>query len=73
MVLNESETDKLVAILNHVVDRLGYSVREDGFDYDEDLNIFTLDGHDTVDLESGLDFLMDELKIGYTAEELITS
>lgn len=73
MVLNESETDKLVAILNHVVDKLGYSVHEDGFDYDEDLNIFTFNGNDIVDFESGLDFLMDELKIGYTEEELLTN
>ena len=63
MYLTENETDKLVHILNHLVKEKGHNPREEGFDYDENGNIFTFNGYDTVDLESGLDFLMQELGI----------
>ena len=70
MVLTEREVDKLVSILNHVVVEQGYDVGADGFSYDDELNIFTFDGNDVVDFEGGLDFLIDELGIQYTEEEL---
>lgn len=72
MYLTERETDKLVTILNHVVEKLGYDVETNGFGYseDEELNIFAIDEYDVIDFESGLDFLIDELGIEYTEEEL---
>ena len=69
MVLTEREVDKLVHVLNHMVKRECYNPEEDGFSYDDDLNIFAFDCGGTVDFESGLDFLIDTMRIQYTDEE----
>lgn len=62
MYLTENETDKLVHILNQILEEKGYDSREEGFDYDDDGNIFAFNGYDTVDFESGLNYLLDELE-----------
>lgn len=68
MVLTESEVDKLVAILNHILVERGYKANRDGFTYDDDLQIVNImDGSQTVDFESGLDFMIDELGVEYSS------
>lgn len=70
MVLTESEVDKLVCVLNHIIEERGYDVNKDGFSYDDDLNIFNFDESQTVDFESGLDFMIAELGIDYKSKSL---
>lgn len=67
MTLTEREVDKLVFILNHIIEQYGYKANEDGFSYDDDLYIFMKDTeYDTVDFEEGLNFIID--KIGAESE-----
>ena len=67
MTLTEREVDKLVCVLNHIVKEYGYNVNNDGFSYDDDLNIFTKDeDYEALGFENGLDFLIDIMEIkGY--------
>ena len=44
MELTQTETEKLVSILNYVVESLGYEVDQDGFGYDESFQI-SASGH----------------------------
>jgi hypothetical protein len=64
MLLTEREVDKLVFVLNHLIEQHGYNANKDGFSYDDDLNIFMKDSeYETIDFENGLDFLIDRLGI----------
>ena len=61
MELTQTETEKLVSILNYVVESLGYEVDQDGFGYDESFQISALSGNDMDSFEDGLDFLLHEI------------
>ena len=70
MKLTAREVDKLVFVLNHVIERNGYNANTEGFSYDEDLKIFVKDGdYETVSFECGLDFLINEFGIRDMEEE----
>ena len=61
MELTQTETEKLVSILNYVVESLGYEAEQDGFGYDESFQISALSGNDMDSFEEGLDFLLHEI------------
>lgn len=63
MQLSINEAEKLVTLLNHQIEQLGYDVETEGFGYDEEGNISALSGDDLISFEEGLDFLIDELGI----------
>ena len=70
MKLTAREVDKLVFVLNRVVEKHGYNANTEGFSYDDDLNIFVKDGRDgAIRFECGLDFLIDEFEIRDIEEE----
>jgi len=61
MKLTNSETEKLVTILNYLIEKIGYEVDTDGFGYYEDGEIFSITGNDIETFEEGLEFLLSEL------------
>ena len=70
--LSSVETDKLVSLLNNLLENKGYDVDLVGIGYDGDLNIGTVDG-EINSLEGCLDFVMSEMGMKYsekTSEEM---
>ena len=68
MTLTEREVDKLVFVLNCLVEEFGCNANKDGFSYDDDLTIFVKDSeYETIDFEEGLNFLIDS--IGFRNKE----
>lgn len=59
---NIKEADRLVSILNHIVETAGYNVDCHGFGYDQDLNISAINEGDLDDdLSEALDWVWTDL------------
>lgn len=62
MKLSISQVDKLVSVLNVIIEKIGYDANSQGFGYEEDGTISRICGDEIESFDEGLDFLMDEMK-----------